>query len=81
MVCDGACMGRTPRNETLTLTRCHNCVLPQLYESPEGWKSVRGQMYILKALKGKMSVFLSYLAFLLSTVAHFMMRADPNVAR
>ena len=32
----GECMGRSPEDKPLTLTRCHSCGLPQLYEAPEG---------------------------------------------
>ena len=31
-LCEGECMGCSPGDEPLTLTRCHNCGLPQLYE-------------------------------------------------
>ena len=41
-------------NEPFTLTRCHSCELPQLYEGLEGWISVCGQ---LKGIKGKISFF------------------------
>ena len=35
-VCEGEYMGRSPGEESLTLTRCHSCGLPQLYEALEG---------------------------------------------
>ena len=35
-VCEGECMGRSPGDEPLTLTRCHSCGLPELYEAFEG---------------------------------------------
>ena len=38
-VCEGECMGLSPRNEPLTLTRCHSCGWPQLYEA-HGWRSL-----------------------------------------
>ena len=57
----GEYMGRCPGDEPLTLTRCHSCGLPQLYEALEGWKSVCGRVYNLKGIKGKFSVFLLFL--------------------
>ena len=72
-ICKGECMGRSPGNEPLTLTRCHSCGLPQLYEAVEEWKSVCGRAYNLKGIKGKFSVFLHFLKLLFSfTVAHFL---------
>ena len=57
----------------LTLTRCHSCRLPQLYEALEGWRSYCGQAYDLKGIKGKFSVFLLFLKFCFSfTLAHFL---------
>ena len=47
--CEGECMGRSPRGEPLTLTRCYSCEMPQLYEALEGLKSVCGQTYNLRA--------------------------------
>ena len=35
-VCEGECIGYRPGDEPLTLTRCHSCELPQLYEIIEG---------------------------------------------
>ena len=32
-VCEGECMVRSPEDEPLTLTRCHSCGLPLLYEA------------------------------------------------
>ena len=43
-VCEGECVGRSPSDKPLTLTRCHSCGCPQLYEAFEGWKSVCGQI-------------------------------------
>ena len=72
-VCEGECMNHGPEDEPLTLTRCHSCGLPQLYEACEGWKSVCGRGYNLKGIKGNFSVFLLFLGLLFSfTVAHFM---------
>ena len=36
-VCEGECIGLSLGDEPLTLTQCHNCELPQLYEALEGW--------------------------------------------
>ena len=33
VVCEGECMGCNPGDEPLTLTRCHSCKWPQLYEA------------------------------------------------
>ena len=44
----GKCMGRSPWDEPLTLTRCHSCGFPQLYEVFEGWNSVCGRAYNLR---------------------------------
>ena len=54
--CEEECMGCSPGDEPLTLTRYHSCGLLQLYEALEGWKSVCGLAYILNCLKGKISV-------------------------
>ena len=71
-VCEGECIGRSPGDEPLTLTRCHSCGLPQLYEA-FGWKSVCGRVYNLKGIKGKISFLLLFLKLCFSfTVAHFM---------
>ena len=51
-VCEGGCMGRSPGNEPLTLTRYHSCGLPQLYEALEGWKFVWPSLQF-KGIKGK----------------------------
>ena len=45
----GECMGRCQGSEPLTLTRCHSCELPQLFDALEGWKSVCGQAHNLRA--------------------------------
>ena len=42
-VCEGECMGRSPGDVPLTLTRCHSCGLPQLHKALEGWKSICGR--------------------------------------
>ena len=62
-LCEGECVGHRPGDEPLTLTKCHNCELPQLYESLEGWKSVCG-------IKGNISFFqsFSFSDFLLSLI-------------
>ena len=39
---EGKCNGRCPGDEPLTLTRFHNCELPQVHEAFEGQKSVCG---------------------------------------
>ena len=64
-VCEGECMGRSPGDEPLTLMICHSCGLPKLYEAFEGWKSVCGQAYILKGIKGKFFFLLSFVSLLL----------------
>ena len=51
-VCEEECMGRSPWDESLTLTRRHSCVLSQLYEAFEGWNSVCGRAYNLNGIKG-----------------------------
>ena len=56
-VCEGECMGRSPRDELLTLTRCHSCGFPRLCETLERWKSVCYREYNLKGIKEKFSVF------------------------
>ena len=61
-VCEGEFMGHSPGDKPLTLTRCHSCGLPQLYEAFEKWKSVCGRAYYLKGIKGKF--FLFFLSFL-----------------
>ena len=45
-------------DESLTLMRCHSCGSLQLYEALEGWKSIYSQVYNLKGIKEKFSVFL-----------------------
>ena len=63
----------SPGDEPLTLTRCHSYGLSELYEAFEGWKSVDGQTYNLKGIKGKFSVCLIFLKLCFSfTIAHFM---------
>ena len=52
-VCEGKCMGRSPKDEPLTFTRCHSCGLQQLYEPFDLWPSQN-----LMGIKGKYSVFL-----------------------
>ena len=37
-VCEGECMGRSLRDEPLSLTRSLSCGLSQLYEAFEWWK-------------------------------------------
>ena len=59
-VCEGECIGCSPGDEPLTLSRCHNCGLPQLYETFKGWKSICGQAYNLKGKKGTFSIFLLF---------------------
>ena len=59
-------------DEQLTLTM-PQLYLPQIYEGLEGWKSVCGQAYNLKCIKGKISVFLPLIKLCFSfTVAYFM---------
>ena len=73
LVCEEAYMGHSLMDELLILMRCHICELPQLYKALEGWKSVCGQAYNLKGIKGKISVFLLFLKLCFSfTVGHFM---------
>ena len=75
-------MGRSPGDESLTLTGYRSCGLPQLYEAL-GWKSVCDQPCNLNDIKGKISFFLFFLKLCFSfTLAHFhgMMRASPAVA-
>ena len=60
-ICEGECMGCSPGDEPLTLMRYHSCGLP--HEALEGWKSVCGQAYNLKGIKGKFSVFLLFLSW------------------
>ena len=49
-VCEGECKGCRPGDEPLTLTRCHICGLPQLYEALEGpnlqFKGHKGENFI-----------------------------------
>ena len=72
-ICEGECIGRSPGDEPLTLTRWHSCGLPQLYEALEGWKSICGRAYNLKDIKGTFSVILLFLKLCFSfTEAHFM---------
>ena len=53
-VCEGECIGRSPGDEPLTLTRCHNCGLPLLFE---GRKFVCVRAYNLKGINGKIFFF------------------------
>ena len=76
-VSEKECMGRSPGDKPLTLTRCHSCGLPQLYETL-GWKSVCDRAYILKGIKGKFSFFSLFLFY--CTSFHVIMRADPGMA-
>ena len=62
-VCEWESMGRSPGDGALTLMRCHSCGLPQLYEALEGWNSICARAYNLKSIKGKTSVFFSFLSF------------------
>ena len=55
----GECMGYSSGDEPLTLTRCHSCGMPKLYEVLEGWKAVCGRAYNLKVIKGKIFCFSS----------------------
>ena len=61
---EGECMGRFPGDEPLTLTRCHSCELPQLYEALEVrlWPSLQ-----LKDIKVKISF--SFTDLLLSLIS------------
>ena len=43
--------GKSPGDESLTLTRCHSCGLPELYDSLEGGKSICGRAHNLKGRK------------------------------
>ena len=56
-------MGRSPENEPLTLTRCHSCGLPQLYEVFEGWNSVLWPSLQFNGHKGEIFFFFSFLSF------------------
>ena len=49
-------MGRSPGHESQTLTRCHSCGLPQLYEE-YGWRFVCGRAYNLKGINEKIYLF------------------------
>ena len=64
-VCEGECIGHSPGDEPMTLSRCYSCglpelykhchMLPQLYEAFIGWKSV---LWLSLQLKGhKMEIF------------------------
>ena len=63
-VCEWECMGRSPRDAPLTLTRCHSSGLPQLFEAIEGWKSVCGRAYSLKGTNRKFFSFCSSSSFI-----------------
>ena len=56
-ICEGECMGLSPGDEPLTLTRCHIYGLPQLYEAL-GWKFRLWPTHNLKGIKGKIYFFL-----------------------
>ena len=56
-------MGRCPGDETLTLTRCHSCELPQPWEALGGRKSVCGEAHNLRA--HRLNFLFSYLLDLL----------------
>ena len=72
-VCKGECIRRSLGNEPLTLTRCHNCGWPHLYEAFVRWKLVLWLNLQLKGIKGKCSVFFFFLKLCFSfTVAHFL---------
>ena len=62
-VCEGECLGRSPGDESLTMTRCHSCGLPQLYETLERWKSLWPNLQ-LKGGKIKKKIFLFFLVLL-----------------
>ena len=78
-VCEGECMRWSPGDEPLTLTRCHICGLPQLFEAFEGWKYVCGRACNSKGIKGKFSVFLLFLELFYCSSFLGMMRADLAV--
>ena len=72
-VYEGECMGHSPGDEPLTLTRCYSCGMPKLHEAFEGWNSVCGRAYNLRGIKGKIFCFSFFLKVCFSfTVAHFM---------
>ena len=58
-VSEGECMGRSPGDEPLTVTRCPSCGLTQLYEDFEGCKLLCGRAYNLKGIKGEIFWFSS----------------------
>ena len=76
-------MVRSPEEETMTLTICHSCGLPQLYEALEGWKSICGLAYNANDIEGK-NYFFSFLYLPLflfyCSSFHDKIRADPAVA-
>ena len=66
-VCEGECMGCSPRDEPLTLTRCHSYIKP-LKGGIRLWPTVQ-----LKGHKGENFCFSSHLKLCSSfTVAHFL---------
>ena len=65
------------RDVPLTLTRCHNCGLPQLYGTV-GWNYVCGRTYNLKDITRKISFFLKLRFSFTVTHFHGMMRADAS---
>ena len=72
-VCGGECMKHCLGYEPLTLTRCHSCLLSQLYEALEEQNSTCGRAYNLKDIEVKIYIFLLFTKLRFSfTVAHFM---------
>ena len=59
----GECIGHSPEDEPLTLTRCHSLGMAQLYEALERRKPGCGRAYNLKGIKGKFFCFSSFLSF------------------
>ena len=52
-----------PGDELLTLTRCHSCRLPQLYEALEGWKSLRPSLQLKGHERGMFFVSFFLMAY------------------
>ena len=46
---EGECMGRSPGDDPLTLTRCYSCEMSQSFEALEEWQSVCGQTHNLRS--------------------------------
>ena len=44
-------------HEHQTLIRCYSCGVLQLYETPEGWKSVCSPGHMLKSIKERIFCF------------------------